>query len=156
MVKYLFLLVLIGMAVSGCAARRAAPVGAVKGAQVVCILSDESFFKSQVIERIRTNLRERGVEVITDARKRSGYYHPAEYGAVVYMTEYWAWHTPWHTKRYYRKYSEAKNIIFFITAGDSYVKIKKPFDAVTSASNPDSIERVSREILTKLDTVLAR
>ena len=70
------------------------------------------------------------------------------------MTELWAWHTPWHAVRYFKKHAEARNIIFVITSGDPDVVIKEPFDAVTSASNPGKVTVVSKEIIDRLDAIL--
>jgi len=70
------------------------------------------------------------------------------------MAEYWVWHTPWHAKRYYEKNKTARNTIFVVTAGDPDVTIKKPFDAVTDVSRSNEVERVSGEILKKLDKIL--
>ena len=91
--------------------------------------------------------------MITNKRKLSKYYKSDDYLAVVYMVEYWAWHTPWNAVRYFKKNNRDKNIIFVITSGDPDVVIKEPFDAVTSASKSDQVERVSKEIITKLEKI---
>ena len=43
-----------------------------------------------------------------------------------------------------------------ITSAYPDVVIKEPFDAVTSASKTGEVERVSREILEKLDNILMK
>jgi hypothetical protein len=70
------------------------------------------------------------------------------------MAELWAWHTPWHAKRYFRNHNEARNIVFVITSGDPDVTISQPFDAITSASSPDKVEPVTKDILERLDRIL--
>ena len=45
---------------------------------------------------------------------------------------------------------------FLSLQGDPDVVIKKPFDAVTSASRPGEVERVSREIMEKLEVILQK
>ncbi|HDY88936.1 MAG TPA: hypothetical protein ENH82_12590 [bacterium] len=132
------------------------PADKVKGDNVVCILYENSKFKDQVIENIKKSIVGKGYEAVTDKRKKSKLYNSADYGAVVYLTKYRVWHTPLHTKRYFKKNNNAENIIFMVTAGDPNVTIIKPFDAVTSASNPDSVERVTREILDRLDGILKK
>jgi len=72
----------------------------------------------------------------------------------VYMAELWAWHTPWHAKKYFRKNKEAGNMVFVITSGDPDVVITKPFDAVTTASKPNKVGPVTQEILAKLERIL--
>ena len=132
------------------------PEKVLKGSNMVCILFNSKRFKTEVVKDVSESLAGKGFKVVTDTVKKAKYYDSADYGAVVYMAELWAWHTPWHAKKYYRKNNEAENIVFMITSGDPDVVIKKPFDAVTSASKPDQVNRVSREIIERLDNILEK
>ncbi len=60
--------------------------------------------------------------VVTDRIKRANLYRSSDYGAVVYMAEYWAWHIPWHAKKYYYKNNASQNIVFVITSGDTDIR----------------------------------
>ena len=85
--------------------------------------------------------------------KQAKYFSAADFAAVVYMAELWAWHTPWHAKKYYREQNEADTIIFVITSGDPNITIEKPFDAVTSASASGKVEPVVGEIMDRLGSI---
>ena len=157
MLNYLVSVIVFVVLISGCAAPgKMVSVEKVKGDNVICILFKESRFKDRIVDNLTKSLSGKGYKVITDRREKAKYYKSSDYGAVVYMTDYWAWHTPWNAKRYYRNNNEADNIVFVITSGDPKVTIQKPFDAVTSASNTDSLERVTREITGRLDNILRK
>lgn len=139
--------------IGGCAAGTQ-PVQTLKGEKVVCILTTGTRFKTAVIEQVSTSLVAKGYRVVNGSRKKANFYKASDYGAVVYLAEYWAWHVPFNAKRYYRRNNEAANIVFVITSGDPDVTISEPFDAVTNASTPANISRVSGEILDRLDRIL--
>ena len=139
---------------TGCSIYATLPDRDVKGEKVVCILHNDTRFKTEVVENVSNSLAGKGYRVITGRVKQAKFFNPADYGAVVYMAELWAWHTPWHAVRYFKKHNEARNIIFVITSGDPDVVISDPFDAVTSASNPGKVNLVSKEIIDRLDTIL--
>ena len=126
----------------------------VQGNRVVCILFKDSRFKSEVVELLTNSLIARDYTVITDDVKMAKFYKSSDYGAIVYMADYWAWHVPWHAKNYYRKNNEASNIIFVVTSGGPDVEIHRPFDAITSVSKPNEVERVSQSAMERLDSVL--
>ena len=126
----------------------------VQGNRVVCILFKDSRFKSEVVELLTNSLIARDYTVITDDVKLAKFYKSSDYGAVIYMADYWAWHVPWHAKKYYSNNNEASNIIFVVTAGDPDVEIHRPFDAITSVSKPNEVERVSQSVMERLDSVL--
>ena len=130
------------------------PVQELKGDNVVCILFNDRKFKTEVVDKISKSLKETGYEIVTDRVKRSKYYNASDYCAVVYMTELWAWHTPWHAVKYYRKNNRALNIVFVITSADPDVIIKEPFDAVTSPSKHMEVDRVSRVITERLSRII--
>lgn len=139
---------------SGCSVYSTQPETKIKGEKVVCILRDETKFKTGVVENVSNYLAGKGCRVVTGRAKQAKFFNPADYGAVVYMAELWAWHTPWHAVRYYKKHNDTLNIIFVITSGDPDVVIKEPFNAVTSASNPGKVNVVSKEIIYRLDAIL--
>ena len=153
MVKQVVPILTLMLLVTGCSMLTKQPIQQLKGNNVICILHEKSRFKAGVIKNISHSLYEKGFEVTTGKRKLSKNYNSGDYLAVVYMVEYWAWHTPWNALRYFKKNNRNNNIIFVITSGDPDVVIKKPFDAVTSASKPDQVERVSREIITKIERI---
>ena len=126
------------------------------GDNVICILAEESEFKTEIISRLTQSLSDHGFIVITDKRNHAHNYNPRGYAAIVYMTEYWAWHTPWHAKRYYSKHHQPSNVIFVVTSGDPKVTIKKPFDAVTSASEKGNIERVYTDIMVRPERIIGK
>ena len=140
---------------SGCSAMAPAPlVQQEKGDKVVCILFKDTRFKTEVVGILTGELSKKGYRVVTGSVAQARHYIADEYAAIVYMSELWAWHTPWHAKRYYREQDEAINIVFVVTSGDPDVSILKPFDAVTSASSPGKVGDVVGEVMTKLDRVL--
>ena len=153
--KHLFVLLLTFL-ITGCSIFVKKPGQVLKGSNVVCILFNSKRFKTEVVKNVSEFLAGKGFKVVTDTVKKAKYYNSDDYAAVVYMAELWAWHTPLHAKKFYRKNSEAENIIFVITSGDPDVVIKKPFDAVTSASRPDQVNRVSGEIMERLDSILGK
>jgi len=139
--------------IGGCAAGKK-PVQTLKGEKVVCILTTGKQFKAAVVEQVSTSLAAKGYRVVTGSRTKANNYKASDYGAVVYLAEYWAMHVPFNAKRYYRRNNEAENIIFVITSGNPGVTISEPFDAVTSASTPANVARVSGEILARLERIL--
>jgi hypothetical protein len=139
---------------AGCGAKPAPEKLAMKGKNVVCILSGDKRFKTEVIEKVARSLEAKGFSVVRDETGNAEYYNAADYGAVVYIAEYQAWHTPRHAIGYFKRNGQAPNIVFVITAGNPHLKIKKPFDAVTSASKQKEVDRVSGEIMTRLDGIL--
>ena len=126
---------------------------AVKGGKVVCILFNEKRFKTEVVKKVSQALDEMGYTVVSDRPKHASYYSSADYAAVVYMAEFWMWRTPRHAISYYNKNNKGGNIIFVVTSGDPHVVIKKPFDAITSASRVKDMDRVSEEILNRLGKI---
>ncbi len=140
---------------AGCSTMRPAkPVSTEKGPKVVCILFKDTNFKTEVAGKVTAALSAQGFRVVTGTPSQRKAVKAADYGAVVYMAEYWAWHTPGHAKRYFQDNDEAANILIVVTSGDPVVTIKKPFDAVTTASKPDRVEPVAQEILTRLGKIV--
>ncbi len=146
--------VLCALLAAGCAAFVKPPADQPKGDGVVALLFDESDFKNRVAAGVTMALEGEGVRVTTDRLKRAKYYDAADYGAVVYFADLWAWHTPWHAVRYWKANGKARNIVFVVTAGDPDAKITEPFDAVTSASDPAKADAVVSEIAARVGDVL--
>lgn len=148
-----FLIVTFALIVfNGCAGIQ--PIQRNMGNKVVCVLFKDTRFKIEVVGNLTKQLSKKGYTVVTGSVKQAKYFNAADYAAVVYMAELWAWHTPWHAKKYFRKHNEVNTIVFVITSGDPDITITKPFDAVTSASAPDKVEPVAQEILNKLSNIL--
>ena len=146
----IFLLLFI---LSGCSSgKKMSSTGIVSGKDTVAILYKESKFKDAVLEKVETYLKEKKIRFVADNVKNSKKYKASDYLAVIYMAEFWAWHTPAHTKRYFSRNDNASNIIFLITSGNPDVRIKKPFDAVTSASKQSGVEKVSSEIIRRIES----
>ena len=146
----------LASAFAGCGRKPILANRDITGKNVVVILSTDKRFKDEVIARVTPALEKKGVRVVKDAREASGAYRAADYGAVVYFAEYWMWHTPFNAKNYFHSNGDAANIVFMITSGDPKNTIKKPFDAVTSASSPKEVDRVTKEILARLETILGK
>jgi len=138
------------VSLAGCPVFVKAPETRIKGKDTVAVIFDESEFKARVVDSLTASLGQLGKRVVADRLKRAKYYRAEDYAAVVYFADLWAWHTPWHAKRYWRRNGEAGNIVFVVTAGDPDAKISKPFDAVTSASDPEKARPVAEEILRRL------
>ena len=149
-----FTLILAALLFAGCSTFGARPGQHPTGDKTVCILFNNKRFKMEVVSRLSAALSEKGYTVVTDKSKRSKFYPASDYAAVVYMAELWAWHTPWHAKRYFSGNGEEESIVFVITSGDPDVTIAQPFDAVTSASSPDRVEPVYGEIMNRLQGIL--
>lgn len=138
----------------GCSSeKRITQTGVTAGKDTVVILFKQSKFKSAVIDNVEKSLKENNIKFVRDDVKNSVKYNASDYRAVIFMADYQAWHTPLKAKKYFHHNGDASNIIFFITAGDPKVKIKKPFDAVTSASKEKEISRVSSEIITRIEAL---
>jgi hypothetical protein len=149
------ILIAASLLIAGCSTLRTVPpISGEKGEKVVCILFDDTQFKTELTGKLTSALSKKGYRIVTGRVQQAKQCKHSDYGAIVYMTELWAWHTPWHAKRFFRRNDEAANIIFVITSGNPNVTIKKPFDAVTSASKLDRIEPVTKEILASLDRVV--
>ena len=144
--KYFSPVIALALLFTGCSIYTVLPNRDVKGEKVVCILHNDTRFKTEVVKTVSNSLVGKGYSVVTGRVKNAKFINPADYGAMVYMTELWAWHTPWHSVRYFNKHDGARNIIFVITSGDP--------DAVTSASNPEKIPALSKEIIDRLGTIL--
>ena len=156
MVKKFFPIFVLAFLLAGCSIFVKAPIQEMGEKNVVFILFNDTSFKTEVVENVSQSLTAKGYRVVTDNVKQARYYNSADYGAVVYMAELWAWHTPWHARKFHRNNNTARNTVFVITSGDPDVVIKEPFEAVTSASKTGEVERVSREILEKLDNILIK
>ena len=139
---------------TGCSMFLNPPQNYLKGPDVVLILEDPSDFKNSLAQGITDYATVAGYRIQLDVTSRAKYFKASDFAAVIYMAEYWAWHVPWNAKRYYDNNDKADNIIFIVTSGDPDVKIDKPFDAVTTASDPKRKNDVLREIFGKLDTIL--
>ena len=133
---------------------RKPPVQEIKGNNVVCFLFKTGTFKNDVVKAVSQFLTGKDLRVVTDTVKNAKYYNASDYGAVIYMAEYWNLHTPWHTKKYFKRNKGSENIIFVITSRNPDITIKKPFDAVTSVSKPDRVKTVSQEIIERLGFIL--
>ncbi len=147
-------LFVLASVLSGCGQKPVPANRGVTGKNIVVILSKDSRFKSEVIAKVSAAVEAKGLKVLRDATGASGAYRAADYGAVVYFADYWMHHTPNHAKRYFNRNGGASNIVFVVTAGDPDVTIKKPFDAITSASKQKDVERVAGEIVGRLETML--
>lgn len=147
---------ILASAFAGCGPKPAPANRGVTGKNVVVILTTGKRFKDEVVARVTTALEKKGIRVLRDARGASGAYRAADYGAVVYFAERWMWHTPFHAQRYFRRNGNARNIVFVITSGDPDVKIRKPFDAVTSASSPKEVDRVTNDVFARLELILGK
>jgi hypothetical protein len=152
-ILFLFLLAVFTFSLINCGGKPSPSGLAQKGSKVVCILFNEKRFKTEVVKKVSQSLAEKGYTVVNDRQKYASYYSSADYAAVVYMSEYWAWHTPRDAVSYYKKNNRAGNIIMVITSGNPHITIKKPFDAITSASKVKEVDRVSQEILNRIGKV---
>lgn len=148
------IVVILLLVVAGCGPKPAPEKTAVKGGDAVCILFKGSKFKNAVVQRVTRSLEGKGYRVVTERPGNAKYFRAADYGAVVFVTDYQTWHVPRNAVRYHKRNGKAHNIVFMITAGNSKVKIKKPFDAVTSASKQKEVDRVSNEIMGRLERIL--
>ncbi|MHB9029855.1 MAG: hypothetical protein ACYC9O_13895 [Candidatus Latescibacterota bacterium] len=151
---FLYVISVLVFTLAGCGGKPAPERLAAKGKNTVCILSGEKRFKNEVIAKVTTSLEAKGYKVVRDETAHSEYYRAADYGAVVYIAEYWAWHTPRHAIRYFNGNGKSPSIVFMITSGDPDVTIKQPFDAVTSASSPKNVDTAAGEILARLEGIL--
>lgn len=149
------LILLAGVMIAGCSMFVSAPAEGPTGDSVVLILFKNKEFKRQLSEVLSERLLARNYTVVTDDVKRAKYYDPADYAAVVYVAEYWAFHTPRHAVSFYSKHGEPANVVFIITAGDPDLEVHEPFDAVTCTSQLSVLATVSGEIMQRLDTILA-
>ena len=147
-------IVMLALMTAGCSVFVRPPAETAKGGKVVVILYKHSGFKDAVVASVKSSLEGKGYTIVTESTKRAKFFKAAEYGAVVYMADYWMRHVPRHAVRYNKQNGEAPNILFVVTSGDPDIKIKKPFDAVTSASKSDRVEPVAKEMLGRLATVL--
>jgi hypothetical protein len=148
--------ILFAISISGCSVFVAAPEKVETGRNVVCILYNETIFKTEVVKTVSAYLESSGYRVVTDRTKRAKFYPAAKFGAVVYMAEYWMWHVPFHQKSYYADNDKASNIVFVTTAGDPDVRITRPFDAITSVSKKSEVGRVSKDILSRMEPMLKK
>ncbi|MFC1552662.1 hypothetical protein ACFL6P_08900 [Candidatus Latescibacterota bacterium] len=139
---------------SGCSMFANTPDEILKGDDIVCIIYNETAFKTAVVKNMSQSLEIKGYRVVTDRVKNAKFYNSANYGALVYMCEYMAWHVPFHAKRFFKKNKFSRNTLFFVTAGDPRREIHKPFDAVTCASRSNLIDSMAYEIGVKLDRIL--
>lgn len=147
-------ILLAGVIIAGCSMFVSAPAEGPTGDSVVLILFKDKEFKRQLSEGLGERLLARNYTIVTDDVKRAKYYDPADYAAVVYVAEYWAFHTPRHAVSFYSKHDEPANVVFVITAGDPDLEVHEPFDAVTCTSTLSNLAVVSGEIMQRLDTVL--
>ncbi len=147
-------LFILASVLAGCGRKPVPANRGVAGKNIVVVLAKESRFKSEVVAKVAVSLEGRGIRVIRDATGASGSFRAADYGAVVYFADYWAHHTPYHAKRYFNRNGGASNIVFVVTSGDPDITIKKPFDAVTSASKEKNVDRVAQEIIGRLEKIL--
>lgn len=150
----LFIVLVITFSFAGCVSRPA-PGNFVPGSKnTVCVLSKDKPFKNEVIAKITASLQEKGLGVVRDNVKNAKRYRASDYGAVIYIAEFWMGRIPRHSVRYFENNDKAPNIVFVITAGDSAVTITEPFDAVTTASVMEKTDAVAGEIMTRLNTIL--
>ncbi len=154
MIKRHHYMLLLAVLLAGCSLFVTPPAQEIKGNRVVCILFRDSRFKSDVVELLTRSFIARDYNVVTDDVKRAKFYKSSDYGAIVYMADYRVWHVPLHAKNYYRNNNEASNIIFVVTSADPDVEIHRPFDAITSVSKPNEVDRVSRSVMERLDSIL--
>ena len=152
--KKLVLFASVVLLFAGCSVFVRPPEQTARGGKVVCFLYKKTKFKNAVIQNVSETLSSQGFTVVRDNVRKSKYYSSADYGAVVYMAQYWQFHTPWHAKRYFNRNKESRNTLFVVTSGNPKIVIKKPFDAITSASKKENIERVSKEITEKIGRIL--
>ncbi|MBT4485809.1 MAG: hypothetical protein HOC71_19240 [Candidatus Latescibacteria bacterium] len=99
--KYFSPVIAFALLFTGCSIYAVRPNREVKGENVVCILHNDTRFKTEVVKTVSNSLAGKGCSVVTGRIKQADFFNPADYGAVVYMTELWAWHTPWHSVRYF-------------------------------------------------------
>ena len=152
--KKVFATLMLAALITGCSAFVRAPKHIDKGDRIVCVLYKQSDFKDAVIKNLTETLADRGYRVIADSYRKAKHYPAADFAAVVYMADYWAWHTPLHAKRYYRRNHGAVNIVVVVTSGDPDVTITEPFDAITGPSKEERVGPVADEILRRIEPVL--
>ena len=152
--KYIVSAFVLILLFSSCSVFVSAPEQIAKGDDTICILYNETRFKVELVNNITAHNVNKGCRIVTDVVKRAKFYNSADYAALVYMAEYWSWHTPWHAKRFFERNKYSRNTLFVVTSGDPDVEIHKPFDAVTSASSPKLVGPVARAINEKLDRIL--
>ena len=69
-----FFALLPALFLSGCSIFVKPPMQEVKGSNVVCIIFNDTRFKTEVVKDISENLSKKGYKVVTDKVKRSKYY----------------------------------------------------------------------------------
>ncbi len=124
----------------------------------VCILTFETPFKQKLVDSLVKDLNSKKMSVTVDSISNSMAYNPADYHAVILLSEVIAFHPFEITSKFIKKYDYAKNIIYFST----YAKFNHPYgislnkkkiDAITTATpslDEKKIEEMKEKILSKI------
>ncbi len=157
---YVLLIMLIGICISGCAARPlvTSTIGATDSKNRLLIASQDSEFKDAVVSKVVEDFKKERVliEIIDLAnlsKKRS-----KEYEAIVILNDYKFFRINRHVREFLKSVNEydRKKVVLLTTAGSPSLMVKgTDVDAISSASKNANADSVSEMIIRKVNTILA-
>ena len=65
---------------TGCSIYAVRPYREVKGEKVVCILHNDTIFKTEVVKNVSNSLAEKGYSVVIGGVRQAKFFNPADYG----------------------------------------------------------------------------
>ncbi|MFP4476907.1 MAG: hypothetical protein ACLFOY_15210 [Desulfatibacillaceae bacterium] len=140
---------------AGCAARGtigvvSEPEGAEKS---VLIASQGSRFKGLVVDRVSSELLDRGIAVRAIPLVRLRDVDATRYDAVLLVNTVTRWSLNHRVTRFLDEYPDRNRVVILSTAGDPEWRAGIP-DAITSASGPENAGAVANDLVARIDRIL--
>jgi len=123
----------------------------------ILIAARRSEFKEMIINAIKINYQDDSVHIKIIGLDNLGLENPDHYQVIVLINTCMSWDMDRNVNSFLKKYSNQDNIIILTTSGDGNWLPKKKnrqFDAVSSASIIADVDKISQEIITKIDHLL--
>ncbi len=117
----------------------------------------DSDFKTAVAEKAQQLLEELNVQIETVDIRVLKKMDTGNYDAIIIINRVRAWHLNFHTRKFFKKIEQAERekVIMITTALTSWKTKEKDIDAITVASEENSVNYVAKMIFKKIILLLA-
>ncbi|MBI9074893.1 MAG: hypothetical protein JEZ02_05715 [Desulfatibacillum sp.] len=157
-VRSALVLAVIVLLTYGCGPKSVSPVqfGSPAASDRVLIATEDSEFKNAILDDVVEAFFGQDVFIqVTDLQSLENI-RPEDYRAIVLINTCIAWKVEPEIAAFLKKVNEPERVLVLTTTGDPDLTILAPdVDSVTSASQMEKVDQVSRKIIDKVARVLA-
>ena len=157
--RVFLVLITVLIVTHGCGPKQVSPVqfGPSSSTNRVLFATEDTEFKNAILENVARAFNGRDVFIqVTDIPSLEKI-HPKNYTAIVLVNTCIAWKVEPEIASFLKKVTQPEKVVLLTTTGNPDLSITAPdVDSVTSASQMEKAGEVSRDIINKVENILAQ